>query len=229
MMLQQTPVDRVIPLYKNFLKQFPTVRVLARAPLANVLRVWQGLGYNRRAKHLWQAAQALGISRLPPDIKRLEQLAGVGPYTARAIVAFAFNGDVVLIETNIRTVVIHHFFPKKEKISDVEIEKVLEQVLPKGRSRDWYAALMDYGAYLKRSGVKLNARHARYTRQSRFSGSTREVRGAIVRELAKGSRSKRTLLGLLGGNRAPQLRRALTDLLAEGLIQKRGRAFALPR
>jgi A/G-specific adenine glycosylase len=222
-MLQQTQVDRAIPFYTKFIKQFPTAGKLADAPLSEVLKAWQGLGYNRRAKMLRQAAK--GLSTIPKVSHRidlvceLEKLAGVGPYTARAIAAFAYNQDVIVIETNIRTAVIHHFFPNKKKVSDKEIEKILIEVLPKGRAREWYSALMDYGAHLKRSGISHNARSKTYTKQSKFKGSLREVRGAILRELAKGGATRAHLASLFGVSRREQVREALGALGEEGLVK----------
>src|SRR3989344_3834380 len=127
-MLQQTQVERVIPFYKKFIKKFPTAKKLAAAPLAGVLKAWQGLGYNRRAKQMIAAAQALvrdSRGLFPKTVAELEKFPGIGPYTARAVVAFAFNRDVVFVETNIRTAVTHHFFARKKAISDREIERVL--------------------------------------------------------------------------------------------------------
>ncbi len=233
-MLQQTQVKRVRAFYPEFIKQFPTVQVLAKAPLSDVLRSWQGLGYNRRAKLLHQAAKAVMTQcegTFPKQAEALEELPGVGSYTARAVAAFAFNQDVVLIETNIRTAALHTgmiYHTSSQKVSDAQIEKVLKKILPKGRAREWYWALMDYGAHLKRSGVKLNARSKHYTKQSAFRGSVREARGAILRELAKGARLKPHLIGLLGEDRAEQLQTALKALISESLIQKSGRVFTLP-
>jgi len=229
-MLQQTQVERVIPLYKNFIKQFPTAKRLATAPLSEVLKSWQGLGYNRRAKMLHQAATQLSDvhvlsyrTKHERDtgeglIEMLEKLPGVGPYTARAVAAFAFNQDVIVIETNIRTAIIHHFFPNKKKISDKEIEKMLISVLPKGRAREWYSALMDYGAHLKRSGVSHNAKSKTYTKQSKFAGSSREARGVILCEFTKGVTSHARLLTLLGPARKEQMKMALKALIKEGLV-----------
>ncbi|MFZ3044025.1 MAG: A/G-specific adenine glycosylase [Minisyncoccia bacterium] len=226
-MLQQTQVDRVIPFYKSFIKKYPTAKKLAAAPLPEVLKSWQGLGYNRRAKQLRAAAQALATKK-PCTVPELESLAGVGPYTARAVAAFAFNEDVVVIETNIRTAVIHHFFPKRKKVSDVEIGEILQAALPKGRvprrqgsagqAREWYSALMDYGAHLKRSGVSHNAKSKTYTKQSKFTGSLREARGAILREYTKGITSRVKLTGLLGPSRKAQMKTALEALIKEGLV-----------
>lgn len=237
-MLQQTQVERVLPFYAEFTRRFPTAKKLAAVPLAEVLKSWQGLGYNRRAKMLHEAAQQL-VSAPPIGtrlnlVKELEELPGVGPYTARAIAAFACNQDVVVIETNIRTAVIHHFFPKKKKVSDKEIETILAATLPHGRAREWYSALMDYGAHLKRSGISHNARSKKYVKQSKFTGSNREARGAILRILAtsQGDSSQRgislqNLLDLFGPSRRAQLRAALKALEAEGLIQKKENYFSL--
>jgi len=222
-MLQQTQVERVIPFYTKFVKQFPTATKLAAAPLPDVLKSWQGLGYNRRAKMLHQAAKELG-SRKIIAVPELESLPGVGPYTARAVAAFAYNQDVIFIETNIRTAIIHHFFNNDrntiiyDSVSDSQIEKILTQALPKGRAREWYSALMDYGAHLKRSGISHNARSRGYMKQSKFAGSLREARGAIVRESTKRITSHARLLNLLGPSRREQMKKAFGALRAEGLI-----------
>lgn len=236
-MLQQTQVDRVIPFYVSFIKQFPTAKRLAAAPLSDVLAAWSGLGYNRRAKLLREAAASL--SKLPYGIKKidvaeLEKLPGVGAYTARAVAAFAHNANVVFVETNIRTAVIHHFFKNVRRrtsyISDAEIKAVLEEALPKGRSllrqgyegraREWYSALMDYGAHLKRSGVRINARSVHYAKQAKFAGSLREVRGAILQALTKGE----SLLALK--KKFPdRFVAALAGLAKDDMIKKKGRGW----
>ena len=231
-MLQQTQVDRVIPFYTKFIKTFPTARKLAQAPLSEVLISWQGLGYNRRAKMLHQAAKAIVERGMPKEVSGLESLPGVGPYTARAVAAFSWDADVVVIETNIRTAVIQHFFGGNTTIygsvSDEQIHEVLAKVLPKGKAREWYSALMDYGAHLKRSGVSHNARSAGHAKQSRFTGSLREARGAILRELAGGDAPRTRIVNALGGDRSEQLALALEHMRAEGLVcSKKGR-YALP-
>lgn len=225
-MLQQTQVGRVIPFYKNFLKKFPTARRLADAPLSEVLKSWQGLGYNRRAKMLHAAAKELAVTRFDL-VTELEKLPGVGPYTSRAVAAFALNQDVILVETNIRTAVMHHFFPNKKKVSDAEIEKILLRALPKGRAREWYGALMDYGSHLKRSGVSLNKKSTIYAKQSKFTGSLREVRGAILRLLAKKPSSQTSIMKLFDVSRRIQLLQALEVLRAESLIKKKGTLYSL--
>jgi A/G-specific adenine glycosylase len=237
-MLQQTQVERVIPFYKKFIKQFPTAKKLAAVPLADVLKAWQGLGYNRRAKSLQNAAKELALRKMS-TIAELEALPGVGPYTARAVAAFAWNENVVFVETNIRTAIIHHFFSTAQeqkgmiyhtssrKISDAEIEEILQQALPKGRAREWYSALMDYGASLKRSGVSHNAKSRAYTKQSKFAGSLREARVSILRQLSFEPSSTAQLVELLGTARRAQLRAALRALFAEGLVKKEGENYAL--
>lgn len=227
-MLQQTQVERVIPFYKRFIKQFPTAKKMAEATLADVLRAWQGLGYNRRAKMLHAAAKELAARKII-SVSELETLPGVGPYTARAVAAFAFNADVTFVETNIRTAIIHHFFPKEEGIADAAIDAVLMRVLPKGRSCEWYSALMDYGASLKRSGISHNARSMTHVKQAKFAGSLREARGAILRALAQGGGVPRELAGLLGEARRVQLRTALQALCAENLIEKQKGRYTLAR
>lgn len=229
-MLQQTQVDRAALFYKDFIKKFPTVQKLAATSLAEVLVVWQGLGYNRRAKFLHMAAGEIVRIGMPRDEKSLEALPGVGSYTACAVAAFAYNYDVIVIETNIRTVVIHHFFGDQKGVTDVEIGEVLAQVLPRGRAREWYSALMDYGAYLKRSGISHNARTKRYVKQTKFAGSLREARGVIVKELSQhDAQSASRLLGLLGDARKEQLRVALAALLVEGLVEGKGPRYRLVR
>lgn len=159
-MLQQTQVDRVIPKYAQFLKTFPNWNALARAPQKKVLRAWQGLGYNRRALFVRRAAQTVVQKyggALPRDFSALASLPGVGPYTAGALLAFIWNEPMVFIETNIRAVFLHHFFPQKagrlpaQKITDAELLPLITETLDLKNPRVWYWALMDYGAYLKKT------------------------------------------------------------------------------
>jgi A/G-specific adenine glycosylase len=223
-MLQQTQVDRVIPLYTQFIKKFPTAKKLASAPLSEVLKAWQGLGYNRRAKLLREAAQYMVLHKNQPITT---DLPGVGPYTAAAVAAFAYNKDGVVIETNIRTAVIHHFFPKKKKVSDKEIAKILKAVFPQGKARTWYSALMDYGASLKRSGISHNARTKSYVKQKKFAGSLREARGVILRTLVRGKAPSADLIELLGSKRRAQMREALHQLFSEQLIEREAGMYKL--
>jgi len=192
-MLQQTQVDRVIPFYTNFLKQFPTARALAKAPLSRVLLAWQGLGYNRRGKYLHEAAKILAKEGFTG-----QKLPGVGPYTRGAVLAFAFNKPEVFIETNIRTVFFHHFNFKKQ-MSDTELLPLVAESLRRSQMapRDFYAAMMDYGSYLKKQGIKLNAQSKHYAKQSKFEGSVRQKRAAKLRTLLKSGASEAELKKLL--------------------------------
>src|SRR3989338_7624044 len=232
-MLQQTPAERVIPYYKKFIRTFPSAKVLARVSLANVLSVWQGLGYNRRAKFLHQAAKIINNKysrydrRFPNTVEEIEKLPGVGHYTARAVAAFAFNSPEVFVETNIRTVFFYHLGPKR-KLSDKQLLPLVERALAESRMepREFYSALMDYGAHLKQQGIKLNAKSAHYKKQSAFEGSTRQVRGAILRELLKHHSTLATLMQRIPLNQQ-DVANELSRLMAEGLVALHGRYFAI--
>jgi A/G-specific adenine glycosylase len=153
-MLQQTPVDRVIEKYKKFIFVFPDVFSLACAPLAKVFKAWLGLGYNRRAIALKKSAEIITKKfkgKLPESEKELLTLPGVGKYTAAAISVFAFNRPVILLETNVRTVFIHFFFEDKTEVKDSEIIPLIQTTLDTTNSRRWYNALMDYGVMLKKN------------------------------------------------------------------------------
>lgn len=225
LMLQQTQVDRVRPKYLQFLQQFPDVQTLAQAPLSDVLISWQGLGYNRRAKYLHLAAKVVtengGV--FPTTEEELQKLPGVGPYTAGAIAAFSYNTPVILIETNIRTVFLHHFFAEKTGITDVEILPLIKATLDEKNPREWYWALMDYGSFLKRTLPNPSRRGAKYTKQSTFTGSKRQVRGELLRLLATESKTSEQLQTELTSN-ADHFAPALESLVKEGLVtQKNGR------
>lgn len=187
-MLQQTQVSRVLPKYEAFIERFPTVVSLSQASLHDVLSLWQGLGYNRRAQLLWRAA--IEITRdhggvFPRTRELVNSLPGVGSYTAGAVMAFAYNEPYPIIETNIRTVIIHHFFATTEAVTEAQIVAVVEGALPSKRPREWYYALMDYGVYLKQTHGNLSRSSAVYKKQSPFKGSTRQVRAAIIRALVQ--------------------------------------------
>ena len=180
-MLQQTQVSRVLPKFESWIKQFPNIEVLAEASRKDVLTLWQGLGYTRRAKFLHEAAQKIVKDGVPKTVEGLEDLPGIGHYTARAIATFAWNESYSFVETNIRTVYINHFFKNKESVADRDILSLVEQTLDRDIPREWMYALMDYGSYLKSQGKAHNARAKSFTRQSKFKGSVREVRGSIMK------------------------------------------------
>jgi A/G-specific adenine glycosylase len=227
LMLQQTQVARAIPKYREFLKRFPTVQSLAEADLGDVLRIWSGLGYNRRAKFLWQAARQVVQdyhSTFPEQLNELTRLPGIGSNTAGAILAYAYNQPTVFIETNIRTVYIHHFFHDKTGIADKAILELADEMLDSENPREWYWALMDYGAYLKQSIGNLNRQSKTYARQSTFQDSRRQVRGQVLRLLGERPRTPSELRKQIPDER---LAAVLEDLLSEDLIGRDGRAYHL--
>lgn len=188
LMLQQTQVERVVPKYLAFLRTWPSARALAAAERGSVIRAWQGLGYNRRAKYLHELAQQVTVKnrgQLPRDQQALRALPGVGPYTAAAVQVFAYNQPKMLIETNVRQVYFHHFFTGQVAVSDQELVPLIERTVSTDRPREWYWALMDYGSYLKRTTRNLSSESRHYVKQSPFKGSDREIRGAILRQLSE--------------------------------------------
>ncbi|MDR3571613.1 MAG: A/G-specific adenine glycosylase [Candidatus Pacebacteria bacterium] len=221
-MLQQTQVPRVIEKYKSFLKRFPTVRVLARSDLGHVLKEWNGLGYNRRGKYLHDAARAIAGKHagvFPKDVAELRALPGMGPYTASAVRVFAFDLPDILIETNVRTAYFHHFFKDKKEIRDVDLIPIAAKAADGQDPREWHWALMDYGSYLKRSGIRANAQSKHYVKQSRFEGSLRQVRGEILRQLHEGSRTRSNLVTATGFDLV-RIDTALAGLERDGLLKR---------
>ena len=231
-MLQQTQVSRVIPKYRAFLNQFPNTKRLADADLATVLRLWQGLGYNRRAKMLWQCANMVSqqrAGRWPRTETDLRALPGIGVYTARAILVFAYRQPVVLLETNIRTVYLYHFFPDCPSVSDRALSEVVELALDMKNAQAWYWALMDYGTYLKRQVGNQNHRSRSYSAQSPFRGSDREIRGAIVRLLTQHDNVALTSLCVDLPFTAERIQNQLRALVTEGLVVIHNDSVRLPR
>ena len=228
-MLQQTQVDRVTAKFRAFIDRFPNVSALAEADFSEVLTVWQGLGYNRRALALKRAAEAI-VDRfggsVPATRKELESLPGIGPYTAGAIMAFAFDLPEIFIETNIRSVYIHHFFGDRTGINDRELLPLIGMTLDHRRPRDWYNALMDYGAVLKREQGNPSRRSSHHARQSPFAGSNRQLRSALLKAiLAAPGLSAEDLIDRATGD-AGSIARNLVLMENEGLIVKRaGRYF----
>jgi len=232
LMLQQTQVGRVIPKYESFMARFPRLEILAEAPLGDVLQLWQGLGYNRRAKLLHQCAQVVLQTyggTLPDQRRLLELLPGIGPYTAGAIIIFAYNAPEVVIETNIRTVYIHHFFKGHTAVSDGELRPIVRRTMDANNPREWYAALMDYGSYIKQTVGNNISQSQTYQKQSPFKGSVREVRGAIVRALSQQSPMTRcSLRTTLSDFDETRYELALSGLLVEGLVIQSHQCLSLP-
>ncbi|MDR1787839.1 MAG: A/G-specific adenine glycosylase [Treponema sp.] len=200
-MLQQTQTDRVRGYYERFMARWPSPRSLHEASLEEVLREWSGLGYNRRALFLKRCAETIALQKggeVPRTASELAALPGIGPYSAGAIVCFAYNEPAVFIETNIRAVMIHFFFNNSNFVKDDEILPCLARCLDRASPRIWYYALMDYGAMLKKLRVNPNRQSAHYKTQSPFKGSRRELRGRIINTLLERPRSAETLMQSLG-------------------------------
>ncbi len=226
-MLQQTQTSRVVEKYLAFIKSFPDTKTLAGATFPEVLRLWQGLGYNRRAMWLKKSSEIIskdlgGI--FPNTQKELTKLPGIGTNTAGAIVAFAFNEPVVFIETNIRRVFIHDFFKDAENISDEEILPLIEEALPPKDVREWYYALMDYGVFLAKQTINPNRKSKHYSVQSKFKGSMRQTRGEILKELLIGSQESKDVKNKI---KSEHFKIALEQLMDEGFVEKNGKVLQL--
>jgi A/G-specific adenine glycosylase len=228
-MLQQTQVSRVIPKFEEFTKRFPDIHALATASLGEVLTLWSGLGYNRRAKFLWQAAQVIDGEHkgdVPSTKELLVTLPGIGPNTAGAILAYAYNQPVVFIETNIRTVYLHHFFADEtEAVSDSQLRELAEQTLDYDQPREWYWALMDYGSFLKQTVGGRLAQSRHYKKQAPLIGSLREMRGKILKSLTASESDEATLRLAVGSDKRFEV--AIQALQQEGMIQKVGESWRL--
>lgn len=255
-MLQQTQVPRVLEKYPLFIKRFPTWRALANASTKDVLQEWQGLGYNRRGLNLKRSAEMIVRDfggKLPNTPEGLLKLPGIGPATAGSLQAFAFDKPVVFIETNIRSVYIHHFFDQpqinadntpmqadihdKKDIADRELIPYIEKTLPNKYPacladnpnelyRQWYWALMDYGTELKKSVGNSSRRSSHYTKQSKFEGSNRQVRANILKLLlARPNQTENMLAKQINDDR---LEANLQALKKEGLIARDKTRYYIP-
>jgi len=229
-MLQQTQVGRVLEKYPAFLEAFPSPAALHGAPLADVMRLWQGMGYNRRALALKKIAGAIVEEHggeVPRDVEALQKLPGIGRATASAIAAFAFRAPAVFIETNIRRVFIHFFFAGREGVRDEELLPLVSAALDKERPDVWYSALMDYGTMLKGEVPDPNRRSARYRKQAPFEGSNRQLRGAILRLLLAEPAIDADGLAARAGQSGERVRACLARLAAERLVRETPGGYAL--
>lgn len=222
-MLQQTQTHRVIAKYEEFITAFPTMQALAESSLRDVLSVWQGLGYYRRARYLHQLVQIVVNEyggMLPQDIKILQTLPGIGPGTAGSIGAFAFNQPTVFIETNIRTVFIHYFFQNKIGVTDKEIMPLIAATVDQHNPREWYYALMDYGVWCKAQQSNPSRKSAHYTKQSKFEGSDRQIRAKILKIITEKEKiSHGDLLSVIDQN-VSRIEKIIDKLISEGFIKK---------
>ncbi len=231
-MLQQTQVDRVIPKYIEFLGAFPTINNLADAGPSRILPVWKGLGYNRRVLSLQKTAMTIRdeySGTVPPDPGILATFPGIGDATAAAICAYAFNMPVVYIETNIRRIMLHYFFRHTDGVRDRDIIPYIAATLNTENPRDWYNALMDYGSHLKLRLADPNRRSAHYSRQSRFAGSNREIRGKILSHLMNRGGITTDALASSIGSDIRRVQKVCKDLCQEGFIREEAGSYSIEK
>ncbi len=221
-MLQQTQVGRVLEKFVLWMKRYPTLTALRNASLREVLILWQGLGYQRRAKALLAIASI--YKTLPKTHSALCELPGVGKYTASALCAFAYNEFTYpVLETNIRTALIEYFHEDKETVHDGLLLDDLtrltqyEQVKRYG-ARDFYYALMDYGAHLKREGISHNKKSAHHRTATTYKGSKRELRAKVLFAITKQHQLPKD----------ERVNEVLEELLREQFIIKKGKGYVIP-
>lgn len=226
-MLQQTQVPRVLVKFQEFITAFPTIDDLASASLAEVLVVWSGLGYNRRAKFLHEAAKQVAAHGQSKTAEALTALPGIGKNTAGAIMNYVYEVPTAFIETNIRTVYFHHFFANEQDIADKKLFEIVEQTMDREHPREWFWALMDYGAQLKSQGQGRLSTSKHHKKQSPLAGSLREMRGRIIRHLTQADASLDELkFAVRADERFDQ---ALQGLLADGLVDNSADKIHLTR
>jgi A/G-specific adenine glycosylase len=221
-MLQQTQTYRVEPKFTAWIEALPTFKALAQAPLRDVLLLWQGLGYNRRAIALQKIAQKIVAEHdgnLPNSPELLVEFPGIGPATAASMCAFAFNRPTPFIETNIRAVFIHYFFEYKTDIKDTEIMPLVAASLDHNNAREWYYALMDYGVMLKKLHKNPSRKSAHHAKQSTFEGSHRQIRGMILKIMADHTALSIDDLINMIDRPCERTKKALVELLNEGFVK----------
>ncbi len=234
-MLQQTQVARVVPHYEAFLTRFPSERALAEAPAADILRLWSGLGYNRRALALQAAAGVVARDGWPRTVDGLMGLPGVGPYTAAAVASFAFDVQAAAVDTNVRRVVERL---DRRRRRPPELAQRAQALVPPGRAADWNQALMELGATVctarapaceacpaascrSHGRPEVAAPARRSGERVRFEDTDRFVRGRVVAALVAGN-------PLPGGIEPERLERALAGLERDGLVVREAGAVRLP-
>lgn len=232
-MLQQTQTFRVLPKYEAFLEVWPSWKSMACSSLEDVLALWKGLGYPRRALALRKVAVASEQWgwELPNDYDTLLTLPGVGPSTAAAVCAFCYGRPAVYLETNIRRVLLHCFFPGQEQVHDKVLRTLLEALLLDVEDvRAWYYALMDYGVLLKFLIPNANRRSAHYAKQSSFKNSNRQIRGLLLLHFSeRGTLSRNQLLDDLSSFEPERVDACLRSLCSDGFIEELSASEPEPR
>lgn len=234
-MSQQTQLSRVVIKYDAWMERFPTVQTLAQASVGDVLKYWSGLGYNRRALHLKKAAESIFLNfkgEFPRTEKELMTLPGIGKYTANAVLCFAFDEQVAVVDTNVRKVILTqvlnqsaekatalnlHYASQKTAIIEKEIEDIAKKLLPKDQAYEWNQALMDYASgVLKKEKIPI-------PKQSKFHGSHRYYRGQVLKQLLQKKKIAIKDLGLIIKKDYTEaeeewLQKLLKELSKEGFI-----------
>ncbi len=224
-MLQQTQVNRTIEKYNEFIERFPTIESLVEAEIVEVLRYWSGLGYNRRALWLHNAAkQIIEKGSFPKTPEELVKLKGIGSYTSRSILIFAFNEDLATIDTNIRRILVAEKFAE-ENAPEKELLKIASKLLPVGRSRDWHNALMDYGS-LELTAAKTGIKPI--SKQPKYKSSKRFYRGVIVKFFTRKETADAIEIAENCEIPIEQLDEILQSLQKDGLIKKDDNNYSLP-
>ncbi len=230
-MLQQTSTSRVTGKFEAFVERFPDFATLANAPISDIIRLWKGLGYNRRALALQKIAQLVVTQhngRLPIDIATLETFPSIGKATARSIVTYACNAPVSFIETNVRTVFIYFFFKHHTAVSDAMLEPFVTAAVDQADPKSWYYALMDYGVMLKKTVGNVSRLSTHYAKQSAFEGSDRQVRGMILQALLDQPGIPMAMLSAHLGKESARVEKILTDLKHEGFVKNNNGLLSLP-
>ncbi len=224
LMLQQTQAPRVVEKFNQFVEVFPDLESLAKAQKFEILQLWSGLGYNRRAIWLQEAAQMI-IERkeFPNTPEELQKMKGIGKYSAHSILIFAFNYDLATVDTNIRRILVAEKFAE-EKTSERDLWEIAKKLVPKGRSRDWHNALMDYGSIeltVAKTGIKP------LTKQGKFKGSDREYRGKILKLLLESKKITINQMITVLNLQEVKLESILQKMVKENLIKKKGKYYSV--
>ncbi len=247
-MLQQTQTTRVLEPWRAFLQRFPTPDACARAPLDDVLRLWAGLGYPRRARNLWRCAKEITErfdGRVPEGSEALRSLPGIGVYTAAAVGSFAFGQRVAVLDTNVGRVLARCV--ANRRLAGGEASALAHQLLPRDDVATFNQAMLDLGAQFCRASPRCGecplARVCRWYReggedpapmsagvsraQSSFVGSRRQLRGQLLGALCDEPTSLAALRSRVNDSFASEVRGALEELAHEGLVERRGTRWQL--
>lgn len=232
-MLQQTQTTRVQPKYTLFLSIWPDFEALAKTSLDELLFHWKGLGYNRRALNLLKSARATEAWNwtIPNDRTIIASLPGVGKATTAALLSFCYNERAIYLETNIRRVLLHCFYPESMGIADKELELLLAKLCDEVDDyKTWYYALMDYGVLLKTLVPNANVRSAHYSKQGKFENSNRQIRGQLIHLLSDtGPKQAEVILQLLSRFEEERVMDCLDQLKAEGFVQETEQVYSIKK